>query len=200
MTFLTAMKKEFFKGFFGHEFPSIICLIYCVFGCLITDFYSVLLGIELLLMIDISRTIFTRRELMLFITRHLISRIIMGVIICMTIDENYWILIASSPIWLSWYVFDPYLIRNKRLSFTERIDYFLSRSPYFFGYSLIPFGIISVWYFTEINYFLYLTVCLMINYRSELDTPKCYRGVPYTNVTYKTDPADVVEDFITKFF
>lgn len=202
---MSTLKKQFIQGFNVHNLSSLlspVTLIYCIFGCIITNMISTVIMIELLILVDIycNKKDMTRHDLVLFFARYCISRCIMIMLLFLTIDDNFWLILVGSPIFLSWYVFDPYLIRNKRLSFTERIDYFVSRFPFFIGYACVPFIPIIIWYITDINYFIYLAVCIMIRYHSTATTPKCYLSVPYTKVTYKTDPADIAEEYISKFF
>lgn len=97
------------------------------------------------------------------------------------------------PIGLSWYVFEPMMILNKK-SYGERFEYFVSRFPFFTGFGLLS-AIFS--YFNLVEW-SHLTLLLMSISRATADDiaknrPQYTKGIPYTKETFSYDPIEGIE-------
>lgn len=108
------------------------------------------------------------------------------------IDIEYWYFgLLFSPIFLSWYLFNPYI----NASFTERMDYFICRYPFFFGFATIPSIVIILSYYLNYYYVIFILINVIINHKAS-NNPKRYMYIPYTSHTFNTDPICIFENLV----
>lgn len=97
------------------------------------------------------------------------------------------------PIGLSWYVFEPIMILNKK-SYGERFEYFVSRFPFFTGFGLLS----AIFSYFDIVEWAHFTLLLMSVSSATDDNiiknrPQYAKGIPYTKETFSYDPIEGIE-------
>lgn len=102
------------------------------------------------------------------------------------------------PLFLCWYLFEPLFALSGK-SFGDRLDYFISRYPYFTGYGLIT----SITLFLSHNDLfltgLELPLLISLIFSSAVSTedrPKYTRYLPYTPETFTVDPLDLLDGVV----
>lgn len=114
------------------------------------------------------------------------------------------------PTFLSWYVYEPHLIAN--FSPSERFDYFVSRWPYFTGYTSIMsfFYLLAYYEILEFNCVI-IASCLHMMlltvkgplYEGRLDvdkkSPQYARYLPHVRSKWIVDPIDAIDKLVGKY-
>lgn len=97
------------------------------------------------------------------------------------------------PIGLSWYVFEPMMILNRK-SYGERFEYFVSRFPFFTGFGLLS-AIFSYFDLVSSAHFFILLMSVSSSASEEIikGRPQYSKGIPYTKNTFSYDPIEGIE-------
>lgn len=126
--------------------------------------------------------------------RHLLSRCLIWWLLYTYSEftDNYVILLMS-PILLSWYMFDPFLLMSRKMTITSRLEFFLKRYPYYIGCGILPCIIIYYNLLSPSRILVLLSVmCSHKNNNSTLYK----QWFPSSGKEYIIDPIEFLESLI----
>ena len=152
--------------------------------------------------------IISQAKILSTILRVIVSRIITYWLLYTIINQWFeestvtlLLFVIGFPIFVCWFIYEPVLIAHSpHMKMGTRFDYFLSRYPFFIGFGIAPtFAFLLAWFFPGSKLIMAVWYFLLINmllFRNNRECPYYAMFIPYTKKTFRTDPVDIVEDYI----
>lgn len=124
-----------------------------------------------------------------FIFRYIFSRLVtLYFVFDELIDLPYYLGYIIFPLFLSWYFFEPFLIR-RGFSYSDRFSYCIDRYPYFYLIGVIPT------IFLALEWSLLYEVSVVWIHNSIAASPE---HLPFSRYKFNTDITDVIEQISSK--
>lgn len=195
--FLVQQKNEFFEGisnFWEISYDQTMIFWFCL-SFFVYDYIT--------LQIFLNTMIFCRvyllgvNRLLPWTLKTILSRIVSFWVFYSIYDEESYIMLALLPIFGIWYVYDPILLIGRKISFSERLEYFFMRYPFIYGFSLVPMIVHLMVVNEYIHFYIYVWILIIMVYHRNINTVPMYATyLPFTTKTHTLDPIDYLDDYL----